>query len=292
MSVTQYLTHGEYIQKIGTRGGLPPGDLRQRYERIVQRLGEDPRQYFEVAEPPVFSPVLSLRRPVSELVKCRAESPCGNFGVYIKFFLARRSTPEAQERAVQRMYKEVTVTRELYTRLGTNSVYAVPRIFAFFPEEQAIVMEESTGQRLLDLLLQKGRGYPARSTLQELAHYCRAVGGWLKHVQQLTHTATGQQLDRTDFLGYVALRLAKLQATQSLPSDNVVDRILRSLERLLQQVPENLGKICGVHGDLSLSNILVTSNKVTVLDFSMYTLALHTMIHRIFTQELNLSIIC
>jgi tRNA A-37 threonylcarbamoyl transferase component Bud32 len=168
------------------------------------------------------------------------------------------------------MYKEVEVTRELYARLKTHAVYGVPRILAFFPEEQAIVMEESTGQRLLDLLLQKGRGYPARSTLQELAQYCRAVGGWLQHVQQLTQTPAGQPLDRPDFLDYVALRLSKLQASQRVLSDDIADRILRTLDQLLQQVPENVGKACGVHGDLSLSNILVTSNTVTVLDLSMY----------------------
>jgi tRNA A-37 threonylcarbamoyl transferase component Bud32 len=270
VSATQYFTHGEYTKKIGARGEFPSGELQQRYERIVRRLREEPQRYFEAAEPPVFLPVLSLRRPVSELVKCQAVSPRGNVGIYIKFFLARRPTPEAQERAVQRMYREEAVTRELYARLDTHSVYTVPRIVAFFPEEQAIVMEESTGQRLLDILLQKGRGYPGRSTLQELARYCRAVGGWLKHVQQLTQTTTGPQLRRADFLEYVTLRLAKLPATQRLLSDDAADRILRSLERLLRQVPETLGMACGVHGDLSLSNILVTSNKVTVLDFSMY----------------------
>jgi tRNA A-37 threonylcarbamoyl transferase component Bud32 len=168
------------------------------------------------------------------------------------------------------MYKEVEITRELYARLGGHSMYAVPRIFAFFPEEQAIVMEESAGQRLLDILLQKARGYPTRSTLTELAQYCCAVGGWLQHMQQLTQTTTVQQLDRTDFLEYVALRLSKLQAAPHGLSDDVADRILRALDRLLQQGPENVGKICGVHGDLSLSNILVSAEKVTILDFSMY----------------------
>jgi tRNA A-37 threonylcarbamoyl transferase component Bud32 len=236
----------------------------------VQRLLEEPQRYFEGADAPVFSPILSLHRPVSALVKCRVASPHDSYGVYIKFFLPRRPTPEAHERAGQRLYKEVEVTREFYARLGTNSVYAVPRIIAFFPEEKAIVMEESAGQRLLDVLLQKGRGYPTRSALHELAQYCRAVGGWLKYFQSLTQSTTNTQLERVDFLEYVALRLAKLQASQRALRDEVAERLLGSLQRLLQRVPENAGKVCGVHGDLSLSNILVTANKVTVLDFSMY----------------------
>jgi tRNA A-37 threonylcarbamoyl transferase component Bud32 len=190
--------------------------------------------------------------------------------VYIKFFLPRRPTPEAHERSVQRLYKEVEVTRDFYARLGVHPVYAVPRIIAFFPEEKAIVMEESTGQRLLDVLLQKGRGYPTRSALRELAQYCHAVGGWLKHFQSLTQSATDPQLERVDFLEYVAVRLAKLQASQRALRDEMADRLLASLQQLLQQVPENAGQVCGVHGDLSLSNILVTFDKVTVLDFSMY----------------------
>jgi tRNA A-37 threonylcarbamoyl transferase component Bud32 len=261
---------GTHAKKVDVSGVFLSPDLQRRYARVVQRLIEEPQRYFEGAEAPVFLPILSLRRPVSELVKCRAESPHGSCGVYIKFFLPRSPTPEAHQRAVQRLYKEVEVTRDFYARLGGNSVYAVPRIIAFFPEEKAIVMEESTGQRLLDILLQKGRGYPTRSALHELAQYCRAVGGWLKHFQSLTQSATDTQLEHVDFLEYVAVRLAKLQASQRVLCDEVAERLLDSLKRLLQQVPEHAGKVCGVHGDLSLSNILVTSDKVTVLDFSMY----------------------
>ena len=63
MSVTQYLTRGEYTRKLVHEEGFSPGDLQQRYERIVQRLGEEPQRYFEVAEPPVFSPVLQPASP-------------------------------------------------------------------------------------------------------------------------------------------------------------------------------------------------------------------------------------
>ena len=270
MRATLASKRGERTRKVDARGVFLSPDLQRRYERIVQRLVEEPQRYFEGPTPPVFSPILSLHRPVSELVKCRAESPHGSYGLYIKFFLARRPTPEAHEGAVRRLYREVEVTREFYARFGTSSVYAVPRIIAFFPEEKAIVMEESAGQRLLDILLHKGRGYPARSTLHELAQYCRAVGGWLKHFQSLTQSATAAQLERADLLEYVAVRLSKLQASQSALRDEVAERILSAMQRLLQQVPENVEKVCGVHGDLSLSNILVTSTTVTVLDFSMY----------------------
>jgi tRNA A-37 threonylcarbamoyl transferase component Bud32 len=255
---------------VDARGVFLSPDLQCRYERVVQRLLEEPQRYFEGADAPAFSPLLSLHRPVSALVKCRVASPHGSYGVYIKFFLPRRPTPEAHERAIQRLYKEVEVTRDFHARLGANSVYAVPRIIAFFPEEKAIVMEESAGQRLLDVLLQKGRGYPTRSALHELAQHCRAVGGWLKYFQSLTQSTTDAQLGHGDFLEYIALRLAKLQAAQRALRDEVAERLLSTLQRLLQRVPENAGKVCGVHGDLSLSNILVTSNKVTVLDFSMY----------------------
>jgi aminoglycoside phosphotransferase len=269
MRATLQQTRGEQIEPIGVNGLFSSLDLQRRYEHIVRRLAEEAQQYFEVAEPPVFSPVLSMRRPVSELVKCRVMSAHGTFGMYIKFFLARRPTPEDHARAIEKMYKEVDITRDLYARLGAHSVYAVPRIIAFFPEERAVVMEESVGQRLLDVLLQKGQGYPARSALEELAHYCHTVGGWLKHFQHLTQTTAEQKFDRADFLEYVTPRLAKLKESQSMLRADAADRILRALERLLQQVSERMGNVCSVHGDLSLSNILVSSKKVTVLDFSM-----------------------
>jgi tRNA A-37 threonylcarbamoyl transferase component Bud32 len=270
MRATPQQTRGEQIEPIGVGGLFSSLDLQRRYEHIVRRLAEGASQYFESAAPPVFSPVLSVRRPVSELVKCRVTSAQGTFGVYIKFFLPRQPTLEDHARAIEKMYKEVDITRDLYARLGAHSVYAVPRIIAFFPEERAVVMEESVGQRLLDIVLQKGQGYPARSALETLARHCRTVGGWLKHFQHLTRTTTEQKFDRADFLEYVTPRLVKLKASQRMLRPDASDRILHALERLLQQVPEYTGNVCGVHGDLSLSNILVSSKKFTVLDFSMY----------------------
>lgn len=270
MTVARRQAQGEYVRRIGPGGVFPSVDLQRRYEWVVMRLAQEPQRYFDAPEPPAFVPVMSLRRPTSELVKCCVRSPRGSLGLYMKFFLVRGTSQEAHDRAMQRINKEVEVTNRLYTQLGQNSAYAVPRVIAFFPEERAVVMEESEGQRLLELIMNKGRGYPAQPVLEELAQYCHALGRWLRNFQQLTYRPESEKLHRTDFIHYVSLRLSRLEKSEIFSRKGVSEKILFHLEKLLQQTKESDMDTCGVHGDLSLSNILVTSKKVTVLDFSMY----------------------
>jgi tRNA A-37 threonylcarbamoyl transferase component Bud32 len=168
------------------------------------------------------------------------------------------------------MKNDFEITSKLYNILKEDTSYAVPKIIAFFPEEMAIVTEESDGKTLLSLLRKKGKGYPKQSVIDELEQYCHALGGWLKTFQNLTRITSSQGWDKAEFIRYINLRLSKLAKSRLYIRQENTYHIQCYLEQLLKQATEDKTFLCGVHGDLGLSNILVSSKRITVLDFPMY----------------------
>jgi tRNA A-37 threonylcarbamoyl transferase component Bud32 len=168
------------------------------------------------------------------------------------------------------MKNDFEITTRIYDTLKENDSYSVPKIIAFFPEEMAIITEESDGKTLLSLLRQKGKGYPKQSAIDELEQYCHALGGWLQTFQNLTRITSSQSWDEAEFINYINLRLSKLEKSRLCIRQEDTYHIQRYLEQLLQQATEDKTFLCGVHGDIGLSNVLVSSKKITVLDFPMY----------------------
>lgn len=245
-------------------------ELMRRYERIINFLSRDTKQYFNELEPPSILPIQVIRRPFSTLFRCQVRTKQNNFCIYIKILHIKNDSKEYHIRTTQRIIKDVEITTKLYTTFREHTIYAVPRIVAFFPEEMAIVTEESDGQPLLNLIKKKGKGYPPQRVVDELAQYCHALGGWLNHFQHLTRIASLQDWDEAEFIHYVNIRLSKLEKSQLYIQQGDSHRIRHYLEQLLRHTAKDKTIICGVHGDLGLSNILVSFGKTTVLDFPMY----------------------
>lgn len=245
-------------------------ELKGRYERIVARLSEDHERYFDEPGPPVFTPLLSIRRPSSELVKCQVQAAHRSLNLYIKFFLVKNSSADYHERVTRRIKQDAEITNELYKALAPTSRYAVPRIVACFLEDRVMVLEESDGQPLLNLIMKKGRGNPSAAALDELTGYCHDIGAWLKNFQNFTRVSMKQQVHRDNFMEYINIRLAKLESSPSFLRWANAESIRHAVKKILQDAPQDESFSCGVHSDLALSNILATLDKVTVLDFSMY----------------------
>jgi tRNA A-37 threonylcarbamoyl transferase component Bud32 len=252
---------------------FPNADVQQSYERIVEILSLSPERYFGNATSPVFLPIDFVSRPGSEIVKCRVRFAESELVIYIKFFLFWRMSEAAAERIGRRIKDDVEITSLLYARLNGNSEQRVPKIVAYFPEERAVVTEQSEGEPLLDIIAKCAGGYPRRKILATLAARCHAVGRWLKEFQKITATDSSIAELEADVLGYVDHRLRKLAASSDL-TKNEHAAVLKFLERKLSTADCASMRTCGVHGDFGPSNILVHADQVTVLDFAMYNIGL------------------
>jgi Phosphotransferase enzyme family len=252
---------------------FPNFDIQQSYERIVEILSLNSEHYFGDATPPILCPVGFVSRPGSEIVKCRVRFGDSELVIYIKFFLFWRTSEIAAERIGRRIKDDIEITSMLYARLGANSAQRVPKIVAYFPEERAVVTEESKGEPLVDIIANYARGYPGRKVLEKLATQCHAVGQWLKEFQRITATDCSIPELETELLAYVDHRLRKLAASSDLTKHEYA-AVLKYLEMKVRAVDRGSIYTCGVHGDFGPSNILVHLDQVTVLDFAMYNMGL------------------
>jgi thiamine kinase-like enzyme len=252
---------------------FPNADIQQSYERIIETLSSNPEHYFGQLATPVFSPIDFVSRPGSEIVKCRVFLGDSELVIYIKFFLFWRNSQAADERIGRRIQDDIEITLMLHGRLAANPEQRVPKILAYFPEERAVVSEESKGEPLLNVIADCASGYPRGKVLETLAAQCHAVGRWLKEFQKITATNCSVADLESEVLKYVDHRLKRLSASSDL-TKREYDAVLKYLKATLEMVDEKGIYACGVHGDFGPSNILIHANQVTVLDFAMYKVGL------------------
>lgn len=259
--------------KIDSARMFSSSDIQRRYERVIECLSLGSQRYFGHSDMPVFVPVDLVSRPSSEIVKCRVRFETAELMVYIKLFLLRKTSKSGVDRIRCRMKGDVEITSLLYARLGGNAAQSVPRIVAYFPEEMVVITEESNGDPLLSVIDNYAGGSPRRKILEKLGTQCHSVGRWLNEFQRITATNSRIHELETKVIGYVDLRLRKLSTASNLTTSNY-KAVLDYLERKLATVNQADIYACGVHGDFGPSNILVSSDHVTVLDFAMYNIGL------------------
>jgi hypothetical protein len=154
----------------------------------------------------------------------------------------------------------------------------------------AVVMKESQGRNLRDLIAKKARLYPSEATVNTLVEQSYRCGEWLRTFQRLTEESIQNKLSLPNLIEDIDRRLRKLEDGKRISSD-WRSCILRYLEEQAGLVQESDLGLCGVHADFSPSNVLVNGNEVIVLDFTMYRIGsvYHdlTYFHRYFENFLH-----
>jgi len=244
-------------------------ELKTRYERVIEHFQGNAEAYFGASFSLKITPELIIRRPLSEVVKCAAFGKNKQLVIYMKFFRVDKCKDEGQAQVMHRIRNEVTVTKKLYGSFPENQSNSVPRMIAFFPEEMSIVTEECKGEQLLKQIANSAKGYPGKKVMDELSAYCHLVGQWLKQFQKTPAIDLNHKDTPPSLIDYVDIRLKRLLAQARFKEQDRQD-VLRYLEQQLGQSSDEKKSLCPAHGDLSLSNILVKKNQVSVLDFAMY----------------------
>jgi aminoglycoside phosphotransferase (APT) family kinase protein len=107
--------------------------------------------------------------------------------------------------------------------------------------------------------------------LDKLGNSFYAVGRWLKTFHRTAAIDLGAFDVPEDLVEYVDIRLMKLVKWEKIEQRQYRE-ILCYFEQQLEAGISLETEMCGVHRDLSLSNILIDQNNITVLDFAMYCL--------------------
>ncbi len=243
-------------------------DLNAVYQGVVHALSQHSEQYFGLTVVPSFYPKRVIHRPFSEVIQCKVHFGETVKGIYIKLFLLKGNSPEEDARILQNMNREAEVTKKMAEFLSANTKVFVPKVIAYFPEERVLVSEEKKGAQFLQEVAKHAKGRPS-SKCAQLEAYCHGIGAWLKDFQKIPTMEIGKDEDVGRLVEYVDVRLKIL--CQSSHMDEVMRlKVLDFLEKKLSLSASEIKENCSVHGDFSLSNILVAPDQMTVLDFAMY----------------------
>jgi Phosphotransferase enzyme family len=251
----------------------PPDNafLDQELKRIVEKILQDQDNYLQEGQVVRFRPLEFIRRPLSKIVKIEVEFQNSKNNILVKVFKPKNSSSNHLQMMRERVRRDFDVTRSVHERLKNYPGYSVAEPVVCFPELLAIVMVESPGQNLRDLIINKATFYPRGDTLDQLAEYSFACGQWLTIFQKITRETTQVRLQPHDVVRDIDLRLSKLvQQHGKLFNSQLRRQVLNYLESQALLVQDADLRLCGVHGDFCPANILVHGKEIIVLDFEMF----------------------
>jgi thiamine kinase-like enzyme len=232
-----------------------------------------------------------IRRPSSEVLKVELRRHNSEpTHVVVKLFKPRRVSLDAIKILKEKVRNDFEVTRRFFEAFKDYADYSTAEPIMCLPEMLAVVMKESRGRNLRDLITKNARLYPSKATVHKLFEQSYRCGEWLRIFQGLTEKSIQDRLSLRDLIEDIDRRLRRLEGAEEL-SRGWRYRILRYLEKQATLVKESDLGLCGVHADFSPSNVLVNGNEVIVLDFTMYRIGsvYHdlTYFHRYFENFLH-----
>jgi hypothetical protein len=218
-----------------------------------------------------LSLVRTLERPLSLVawVEARAQSVSARLVIKVPGPRADQD-PRMLQKSQRRYQEEDANARRLGGLFHATSGLSVVRPVACFPEIPALATVAVAGESLRDRISRDGR-WPARpARLAELAEATRQAGRWLRVMQDGT-IVPGAQVSIEEMAAYADVRLKRLMTYGSQGLNEATrGRVLRVYEGVARRADRLDRTVCGVHGDLALSNVVWGDGGITVIDISAY----------------------
>ena len=211
-----------------------------------------------------------ISRPSSEVIKLELRPQnSGPVCLVVKLFKPKKVSVDTIKVLKEKVRNDFEVTQRFFESFKEYAGYSTAEPVICLPEMLAVVMRESQGTNLRDLVATKARLYPNKATMNKLVEQSHRCGEWLRLFQRLTEKSIQAKLSLPNLIDDIDRRLRRLEHGKRISSDWRA-RILRYLENEAALVQESDLTLCGVHADFSPSNVLVNDNEVIVLDFTMY----------------------
>jgi tRNA A-37 threonylcarbamoyl transferase component Bud32 len=164
-------------------------------------------------------------------------------------------------RVWQSLEPESDVLTNIAPRIWPDRAAArCPKVLAFFPEQQALVLERIAGERLSDMLC----GFAKSSSAPAIAGLVSLCGQWLAEFHQSTRSLrTGNPFEwlMGAFESDGVKRVFQKYASRGLY--HVIRQLLRNY---LENFSDFQPSLCMVHGDFAPYHVLVNSGRIYVID--------------------------
>ena len=209
-----------------------------------------------------------ISRPFSDIAKVRLDAPVLLPALYVKIARPRREGAEERAFMTRRVEHDFTITRQIHSAMDHCGEFAVVRPVACYPEHLAIVTEEAPGLTLLAAIERGARWWQAAGEADPLDRAVSRVGQWLERFQ-VAGVIEGAVAPE-DIVSYVDIRLRRLvEHPQAAFSGDDRERVLRALDDRLAATTIDDLRAVAIHADLALGNVIVSPERVVVLDLAM-----------------------
>jgi hypothetical protein len=186
--------------------------------------------------------------------------------LFVKRFSIRPLHDAAQMAA--RIVHDFETTSRIHQAMSAWPDLGAVRAVVCYPELLAMVTEEATGDTLGAFLRARARWFPAAGRLEATAEVLATVGRWVRVFQAMDDEPGEMSLD--GLRDYVDIRLRRL-VDQPLARFGEADRsqVLGYIDVMAGRVARGDRVETIVHADLAPGNVLVSGQRVVVLDFAM-----------------------
>jgi hypothetical protein len=233
---------------------------------VLERLRCEAERFFQ-ARDVRFTVVRAVESEASRVMKVAVSGATGIEAIYVKVFKPKETGPSSRDTTRERVIRDFEVTSRLHDAMTTVPGCAVARPLACFPEYLATVTAGVGGETLSALLERRAAWWPAPRSLQKLGDVLSAVGGWLRAFQ--TIDPPGGRFSLDEMRAYIDVRLRRLMATRPpVLAAHGRDRVLRYFDETATDVAAADLRMVLTHADLAPSNVLVSQQGVTVIDFA------------------------
>lgn len=248
-------------------GGADSSRAPGGFQPVLDRLASESRLLFG-SDTARLEPVSYRERPFSHVLRVAVYTSAEarpRTHLFVKIFKAAAADVQ---RMTLRVARDFETTSHIHDALSQWGELGAVRPVACYPEHLATVTEEAPGRTLAEYLQAGAVWLPTHDRLIDLAATMERVGRWVRAFQTSAPSRGPMTIDR--LRSYVDLRLARLTELPAAGFDaEDRSRVLAHIDRLgrvvdaidLEEVP--------IHADLAPGNILVSQDRVTVLDFAM-----------------------
>jgi tRNA A-37 threonylcarbamoyl transferase component Bud32 len=223
---------------------------------VVDEMKEDIAKQLQLDVSQTGAPVITSRLLPRRAVHSLAALEIGNNGDAFRCF-AKGNLPNY--RGPQRLDVEDHILRHIAPKIWeANASARSPRVLAFFPDRELLILEMVDGETLKSLLFDVG------ITSSGVPNLLRLAGEWLGRLHALTRQGQGDP-----FL-WLESSFAEKKVEKAF-RDCSVGNLYPALSKLLQQFrrsyPDFVLPLCQLHGEFTPLHVLVSGNTIYVIDF-------------------------